>query len=97
VVAGIKTEGWVSASQKMRFQALALGMSTARPRPTPLQVQAIARITTTTRKRMVGGFYSYDNQTEHQGPGHGVHRQATARGLLLCEANSTRPVKWNWW
>ncbi|MCQ9372482.1 hypothetical protein NQ024_14760, partial [Corynebacterium sp. 35RC1] len=57
VVAGIKTEGSVSAAQKIRFQALALGLDGKVQEGVPLQVQAIARITTTSRKRMVGGFY----------------------------------------
>ena len=44
VVAGIKTEGWVSARQKMRFQALALQHDGKAAPDTSLQVQAIARI-----------------------------------------------------
>jgi hypothetical protein len=66
-------------------------------RPTPLQVQAIARITTTTRKRMVGGFYSYDNQTETKDLGTVCTGKSDSRGLLLCEPSSTRPARWNWW
>ncbi|WP_440114153.1 alpha-2-macroglobulin family protein [Acidovorax sp. BL-A-41-H1] len=91
VVAGIKTEGWVSARQKIRFQALAL-QHAGKPAPdTALQVQAIARITTTTRKRMVGGFYSYDNQTETKDLGTLCSGKADARGLLLCESKLDEP------
>jgi Large extracellular alpha-helical protein len=86
VVAGIKTEGWVSARQKMRFQALALQHDGKAAPDTSLQVQAIARITTTTRKRMVGGFYSYDNQTETKDLGTVCTGKSDSRGLLLCEA-----------
>ncbi|ART52632.1 alpha-2-macroglobulin [Acidovorax carolinensis] len=86
VVAGIKTEGWVSARQKIRFQALALQHDGKPAADTSLQVQAIARITTTTRKRMVGGFYSYDNQTETKDLGTVCTGKSDARGLLLCEA-----------
>jgi hypothetical protein len=57
----------------------------ARPPPTPAQVQAIARITTTTRKRMVGGFYSYDNQTETKDLGTVCTGKSDSRGLLLCD------------
>src|SRR3989344_1645004 len=46
VVAGIKTEGWVSARQKIRYQALALQHNGKPAADTSLQVQAIARITT---------------------------------------------------
>ncbi|RLJ38809.1 alpha-2-macroglobulin [Acidovorax sp. 106] len=86
VVAGVKTEGWASASQKIRFQALALQHNGQAAPNTALQVQAVARITTTTRKRMVGGFYSYDNQTSTKDLGTVCTGKSDSRGLLLCEA-----------
>ncbi|MBY0455263.1 MAG: alpha-2-macroglobulin [Burkholderiaceae bacterium] len=85
VVAGIKTEGWVSARKKIRFQALALTPEGKPAADVPLQVQAIARITTSSRKRMVGGFYSYDNQIETQDLGTVCTGKSDQRGLLLCE------------
>lgn len=86
VVAGLKTEGWVSASQKIRFQALALQLD-GKPAPgTALQVKATARVVTTSRKRMVGGFYTYDNKTETKDLGTVCSGKADSRGLLLCEA-----------
>ncbi|WP_050813914.1 MG2 domain-containing protein [Acidovorax sp. NO-1] len=91
VVAGIKTEGWVSARQKIRFQALALQHSGKPAADTSLQVQAMARITTSTRKRMVGGFYSYDNQTETKDLGTLCSGKSDARGLLLCESKLDEP------
>ncbi len=85
VVAGIRTEGWASSSQKIKFQALALDLS-GKPQPgIKLQVQAIARITTTSRKRMVGGFYSYDNKTEIKDLGKVCDGASDSRGLLLCD------------
>ncbi|MBV7427537.1 MULTISPECIES: Ig-like domain-containing alpha-2-macroglobulin family protein [unclassified Acidovorax] len=91
VVAGVKTEGWVSARQKIRYQALALQHDGKPAADTSLQVQAIARITTTTRKRMVGGFYSYDNQTETKDLGTLCSGKSDARGLLLCESRLDEP------
>ncbi len=75
VVAGVKTEGWVSSGSRVRLQALALSLDGKALEGVPLAVQAIARSTTSSRKRMVGGFYSYDNKTETKRPGHAVHRQ----------------------
>ena len=87
VVAGIKTEGWVSSSQKIKFQALALDLS-GRPQPdVTLEVKATARIVTTTRKRMVGGFYTYDNKTTVKELGSVCSGKSDSRGLLLCETN----------
>jgi alpha-2-macroglobulin len=85
VLAGIKTEGWVSAAQKIRFQALALDLAAKPAADVPLAVKAVARITTSSRKRMVGGFYTYDNKTETKDLGTVCSGKSDARGLLLCE------------
>jgi uncharacterized protein YfaS (alpha-2-macroglobulin family) len=91
VIAGIKTEGWVSTSQKLKFQALALGLDGKPQEGVTLNVRAIARITTTSRKRMVGGFYTYDNKTEVKEIGTVCTGKSDARGLLLCDAELKEP------
>jgi len=85
VIAGIKTEGWVSSSQKIKFQALALDLSGKAAADASLEVKAVARIVTTSRKRMVGGFYTYDNKTETKELGSVCSGKSDSRGLLLCE------------
>ena len=85
VIAGIKTDGWVSIGNKARFQALALGLDGKPQEGVILNVRAVARITTTSRKRMVGGFYTYDNKTEVKEIGTVCSGKSDARGLLLCE------------
>jgi alpha-2-macroglobulin len=85
VVAGIRTEGWVSASQKIKFQALSLDLAGKAQAGVSMEVNAVARITTTSRKRMVGGFYSYDNKTETKDLGRVCSGSSDSRGLLLCE------------
>ena len=85
VVAGIRTEGWVSASQKIKFQTLALDLSGKPQAGVSMEVGAVTRTTTTTRKRMVGGFYSYDNKTETKDLGTVCSGTSDSRGLLLCE------------
>lgn len=85
VVAGLKTEGWVSTHKKLKFQALALDLA-GKPLPDArIDVKAVARITTTSRKRMVGGFYTYDNKTDLKDLGSVCSGKSDARGLLLCE------------
>lgn len=91
VIAGIKTEGWVSASQKIRFQALALGLDGKPAAGVAMEVKASARVTTTSRKRMVGGFYTYDNKTETKDLGSVCSGKSDSRGLLLCEAKLSQP------
>ncbi|MEO5606752.1 MAG: alpha-2-macroglobulin family protein, partial [Polaromonas sp.] len=91
VVAGIKTEGWASSDQKVRFQALALALDGKPAAGVALQVKALARIVTTSRKRMVGGFYSYDNRTDIKDLGKVCSGTSDARGLLLCQAQLGEP------
>ncbi|WP_404303226.1 MG2 domain-containing protein [Alicycliphilus denitrificans] len=86
VVAGIKAEGWVSSGARLRLQALALSLDGRPQAGVPLAVQAIARSTTSSRKRMVGGFYSYDNKTTTRDLGTLCTGKSDARGLLLCDA-----------
>ncbi|MBX3632172.1 MAG: alpha-2-macroglobulin [Simplicispira sp.] len=86
VVAGIKTEGWVASGSKARFHALALSPQGQPLAGVPLQVQGRVRTTTSSRKRIVGGFYSYDNHTETRDLGILCTGKSDARGLLLCEA-----------
>ena len=86
VVAGLKTEGWASSSQKIKFQALALSLNGQPAAGIALDVKAVARTVTTSRKRMVGGFYTYDNQTDLKDLGSVCSGKSDARGLLLCEA-----------
>ncbi|MBK9443158.1 MAG: alpha-2-macroglobulin [Comamonadaceae bacterium] len=87
VVAGIKAEGWVSSSQTIKFQALALDTSGKPQADVVIDVKATARITTSSRKRMVGGFYSYDNKTSTKEMGSVCSGKSDARGLLLCETS----------
>ncbi|SFM10213.1 MG2 domain-containing protein [Variovorax sp. OV329] len=91
VVAGLKTEGWASVGQKVRFQALALDLSGKAQADVGIEVKAISRITTTSRKRMVGGFYTYDNKTETKDLGTVCSGRSDNRGLLLCEAKLAEP------
>ncbi len=91
VVAGIKTEGWVSTAQQIRFQALALDLTGKPQADVALEVKAFARIVTTSRKRMVGGFYTYDNKTSTKELGSVCSGKSDARGLLLCDAKLGEP------
>lgn len=91
VIPGIKTEGWVSASHSVQLQALALDLNGKPKAGVPLDVRAVARVTTTSRKRMVGGFYTYDNRTETQDLGTLCTGSSDARGLLSCNVKMMQP------
>ena len=77
--------------RQIKFQALALDLSGKPQEGVALEVKATARITTTTRKRMVGGFYTYDNKTSTKELGSVCSGKSDARGLLLCETALGEP------
>jgi uncharacterized protein YfaS (alpha-2-macroglobulin family) len=86
VVAGIKSGRWVSVGKTVPVTALALDLQ-GKPRAgVTLEVRGLARITTTTRKRMVGGFYAYDNHTETRELGTLCSGKSDDHGLLSCDA-----------
>ena len=85
VIPGVKIESWVSAGKSVKFQALALGLDGKPKAGAALSVSAASRVTTTSRKRMVGGFYSYDDHTDTRELGEVCSGKSDARGLLACE------------
>ncbi|WP_199541944.1 alpha-2-macroglobulin family protein [Paraburkholderia kururiensis] len=86
VVAGVKSGQWVSVGNTVPVKALALDLQ-GKPRAgVPLDVHGIARITITSRKRMVGGFYAYDNHTETKDLGTLCSGKSDDHGLLACDA-----------
>ncbi|MEJ8823410.1 MG2 domain-containing protein [Variovorax humicola] len=91
VIAGIKTESWISTDKKLKFQALALDLAGKPLADVPIDVKATAVITTSSRKRMVGGFYTYDNKTETKDLGSVCSGKSDSRGLVLCDASLAEP------
>ncbi|MHB9839120.1 alpha-2-macroglobulin family protein [Paraburkholderia terrae] len=86
VVAGVKSGQWVSVGNSVPVKALAVDLQ-GKPRAgVPLEVRGIARITITSRKRMVGGFYAYDNHTETKDLGTLCSGKSDDHGLMTCDA-----------
>ncbi|WP_144153754.1 Ig-like domain-containing alpha-2-macroglobulin family protein [Paraburkholderia sp. BCC1885] len=86
VVAGIKSGQWVSVGNSVPVKALAVDLQ-GKPRAgVALDVHGYARITTSSRKRMVGGFYAYDNHSETRDLGSLCSGKSDDHGLLACDA-----------
>jgi uncharacterized protein YfaS (alpha-2-macroglobulin family) len=84
VVLGIKTDDWVSVHQSMAAQVLALDTDGRPKAGQSVSVKAMVHQTTTTRKRLVGGFYSYDNEHSSADLGTVCKGVSDNRGLVLC-------------
>jgi len=86
VVLGVKTGSWASSRGKVKFTVLALDTKGAALKGQSVDVRGRLSQTISTRKRMVGGFYAYDNRTEVKDLGALCSGSTDDRGLLLCEA-----------
>jgi len=86
VVLGLKTGSWASSRGKVKFQALALDTAGKPLKGQSVEVRGRSSQTISTRKRMVGGLYAYDNRTETKDLGALCNGSTDDRGLLLCEA-----------
>ncbi|TAN12317.1 MAG: alpha-2-macroglobulin [Burkholderiaceae bacterium] len=91
VIAGIKADSWVSAGRSAKVQALALDLD-GKPMPkVAIDVRAMLRVTTTTRKRMVGGFYTYDSHTDTKDLGTVCTGKSDEHGVMACTVSLTDP------
>ncbi|CAN5279426.1 MG2 domain-containing protein [soil metagenome] len=86
VVLGVKTGSWASNRGKVKFTALALDTAGKPIKGQSIEVRGRLSQVISTRKRMVGGFYAYDNRTEVKDLGALCSGSTDDRGLLLCEA-----------
>lgn len=84
IVPGIRASRWVSVQQDLSVQAVALDTNGKPRKDAALEVRAVSHLTTSNRKRLVGGFYSYDNRTETRDLGKVCEGKTDAHGLLQC-------------
>ncbi|MEP6557073.1 MAG: MG2 domain-containing protein, partial [Burkholderiales bacterium] len=86
VVPGIRTAGWASRGGKVELTALALDTAGKPLAGQLLEVTARLTRVISTRKRMVGGFYAYDNRNEVTALGTVCSGRSDAQGRLVCQA-----------
>jgi alpha-2-macroglobulin len=59
---GIKSDGWMMRGDDLRLKIVALGHDGQTVGGRPVRVDVFRRETLTARRRLIGGFYAYDNQ-----------------------------------
>lgn len=85
-VVGIRTGSWAAAIGKVKFQAVLLDLNGQPLANGKVAVHARVRQWQASRKRLVGGFYAYDQQSTQKDIGTVCEGKTDQRGLLLCEA-----------
>lgn len=87
VLVGLRAPGWGGTSQKtgLRFTALVVDLA-GKPLPgRELQVMGRLHQTSSTRSRIVGGFYAYDNRRSVKDLGLLCSGRSDAQGRLACD------------
>ena len=82
---GIRREGWVASDKQMRFRVAALDLD---GKPLARQKIAVALYRSTAysyRKRLIGGFYTYETLRETTRIPETCEGTTDKQGLLLCE------------
>jgi uncharacterized protein YfaS (alpha-2-macroglobulin family) len=86
LVVGIRTGSWAAQRGKARFSVVALDHAGKPLAGQALEVRGRLAQAVATRKRIVGGFYAYDNRVEHKDLGLLCSGKSDAQGRLACEA-----------
>ena len=90
---GIKPDSWASSKEAFRFHVIALDLSGRPVTGSDIKVELFERKYYSHRKRLVGGFYSYEHVTATKRVGPLCEGKTDERGLLICEVQS--PVSGN--
>lgn len=84
-VVGLSTEGWGSAKDALRFQAVVLDLKGQPLKNRAIDVALYQLKTHSYRKRLVGGFYAYSHSSETRLLDEHCSGRTDANGLLFCK------------
>ncbi len=88
---GVKIADWAGSSSSNRLQAVVLDTAGKPVAGQAVKVTAKRRIDSSHRRRIVGGFYAYENTEDYRDLGEVCAGQTDSRGLLLCELSIADP------
>ena len=88
---GVKVADWASGGNGNRLQAVVLDTAGKPVAGQAVKVTAKRRIDSSHRRRIVGGFYAYENTQDYRDLGEVCAGQTDSRGLLLCELTVADP------
>ena len=91
VVLGLSIPDWAAASDKGRVDLVALDLDGKPIAGQEVRVSAKRRLSYSHRRRIVGGFYAYENRDEYNDLGAVCKGFTDARGQLRCEPGTTGP------
>jgi uncharacterized protein YfaS (alpha-2-macroglobulin family) len=92
-IVGLKPDGWLATADHLKFHALVLGIDGKPKAGEKVTVKALQREYFSHRRRLIGGFYAFDNHSEIKAVGELCQGVTDARGLLICDVKA--PAKGN--
>jgi uncharacterized protein YfaS (alpha-2-macroglobulin family) len=88
VLVGIKPDGWMSTADHLKFHAVALDLSGKPVAGVKIVVKALQREYFSHRRRLIGGFYAFDNHSEIKAAGELCQGITDNKGLLICDVKA---------
>lgn len=85
---GVKTDGWLMRDSDLRLQFAAVGVDGAVKRGQRVTVALYSRETITARRRLIGGFYAYDNQEKITKLAGSCSTTTDSKGLAECKIDA---------
>ncbi|RSZ57281.1 alpha-2-macroglobulin [Massilia atriviolacea] len=87
-VLGIRADDAVAARNKASFEVVVLGVNGKPVADVAVDVDLFQRTSYTHRRRLIGGFYAYENTSEVTRVGPACQGRSDAKGLLRCEVRT---------
>ena len=81
---GIAKDGWIARADAVHLDMVALDLANKPVRGQRITVQLFSHETYSYRKRLIGGFYAYDNSRETKRLGTGCNGTTDAAGMFKC-------------
>ena len=87
-VIGIEPGGWVMSKDMLKFQVVVLDLRGKPVAGAPVSVDFFQRHSYAHRRRLIGGFYAYENSSEVKPLGAACEGETDSKGLLICEVKA---------
>jgi alpha-2-macroglobulin len=87
-ITGIRPDSWQPSVESLRFRLAALDLKGRPLAHVAMKAELFQRTRYSHRKRLIGGFYSYENMTETKKIGTICEGRTDSSGILICDVKS---------
>ena len=87
-VIGVQPDGWAQSKEAVKFSVLVLDTNGKPVADAPVSADLLERVSYSHRRRLIGGFYAYENSSEVKALGPACEGRTDNKGLLICTVKS---------